>query len=161
MQWSSTPEYLKLDPVSLDPGFSAVYHQLTQTLANSNLFLFPWAVWVSMVLYQQLHYFTFIFSMMEFVPSTLYFLSGFSLTCWFTHVVFPDPGNPTIIITYKSRTMCQNKVSFKKGSNKGIFSDVGHWKVQKNPLCTFKGISGGSSLSSSVTVTKDLPHTPF
>lgn len=45
---------------------------------------------------------TFIFSMIEFVPSTLYFLSGFSLTCLLTQVVFPEPGNPTIMITYNN-----------------------------------------------------------
>ena len=56
---------------------------------------------------------TFIFSMIEFVPSTLYFLSGFSLTCLLTQVVFPEPGNPTIMITYNNAS--STTILLKKG----------------------------------------------
>ena len=35
------PGYLKLDPISLDPGFSVIYHQLTQPLLIQTIFCFP------------------------------------------------------------------------------------------------------------------------
>ena len=98
---------------------------------------------------------TFIFSMIEFVPSTLYFLSGFSLTCLLTQVVFPEPGNPTIMITYNNAN--STTILHKKGQQCYAINETSYVHLYKQMQCATVIFDKRDALDVTVKY-PNLPH---